>query len=48
MARRAIADTTRRVMAVSRFSNPATESALQAHGVHTLRADLADPAAQHT
>jgi nucleoside-diphosphate-sugar epimerase len=45
MARRAIADTTRRVIAVSRFSNPATEGALQAHGVHTIRADLADPAA---
>ncbi len=45
MARRAIADTSRRVIAVSRFTDEAAASALQAHGVDTIRADLADPAA---
>ncbi len=32
----------RRVIAVSRFSSSAAEQALQAHGVETLRCDLAD------
>ena len=45
MARRAIADPSRRVIAVSRFSDEGAAAALQAHGVETIRADLADPAA---
>ncbi len=45
MARRAIADASRRVIAVSRFTDPAAASALKAHGVETIGADLADPAA---
>lgn len=45
MARRAIADPSRRVIAVSRFSDTSAVAALQAHGVETVRADLADPAA---
>ena len=45
MARRAIADLSRRVIAVSRFSDESTAAALNAHGVETIRADLADPAA---
>ena len=45
MARRAIADGSRRVIAVSRFTDEAAASALNAHGVATIRADLADPAA---
>lgn len=45
MARRAIIDRSRRVIAVSRFSDPATALALEAHGVTVVRADLADPAA---
>ncbi|WP_373063439.1 NAD-dependent epimerase/dehydratase family protein [Gemmatimonas sp.] len=43
MARRAITDPSRRVIAVSRFTDPAAASALQATGVETIRADLADP-----
>jgi len=45
MARRAITDPSRRVIAVSRFTDPAAASALQATGVETIRADLADPTA---
>lgn len=45
MARRAIADRSRRVIAVSRFSDAQTAAQLEAHGVHVIRADLADPAA---
>lgn len=45
MARRAINDLSRRVIAVSRFTDPAAASALQATGVETIRADLADPTA---
>ncbi len=41
-ARRADAGTPRRVIAVSRFSSPAAERALQAAGVHTVRTDLLD------
>ena len=33
----------RRVIGVSRFSNPAEESKLNAHGIETIRADLLDP-----
>jgi nucleoside-diphosphate-sugar epimerase len=43
MARRASPE--RRVIAVSRWSSPAAEAALQASGIATLRADLRDPAA---
>lgn len=45
MARRAIADPSRRVIAVSRFSDERAAAALHAHGVETIRADLADPTA---
>jgi nucleoside-diphosphate-sugar epimerase len=45
MARRAIADPRRRVIAVSRFTDAVAAAALQAHGVETIRANLADPAA---
>ncbi|WP_411280654.1 NAD-dependent epimerase/dehydratase family protein [Gemmatimonas sp.] len=45
MARRAIADVSRRVIAVSRFTDDAAALALNTHGVETIRADLADPAA---
>ncbi len=45
MARRAIADPSRRVIAVSRFTDATAAAALHAHGVETIRADLADPAA---
>ncbi|QJR36413.1 NAD-dependent epimerase/dehydratase family protein [Gemmatimonas groenlandica] len=45
MARRAIADQSRRVIAVSRFTDASTGTALQAQHVETIRADLADPAA---
>ena len=45
MARRAIADPSRRVIAVSRFTDDRAAVALNAHGVETIRADLADPAA---
>ncbi len=44
MARRAIADPSRRVIAVSRFTDDRAAVALNAHGVETIRADLADPA----
>jgi nucleoside-diphosphate-sugar epimerase len=43
MAKRASPE--RRVIAVSRWSSPAAEAALQASGVDTLRADLRDPQA---
>ena len=43
MARRA--DPSRRVVAVSRWSDRATADALEAHGVETLAADLLDPRA---
>lgn len=45
MARRAIGDPARRVIAVSRFSDEHAAAALHAHGIETIRADLADPAA---
>lgn len=45
MARRAIADPSRRVIAVSRFTDGRAADALHAHGVETIRADLANPAA---
>jgi nucleoside-diphosphate-sugar epimerase len=45
MARRAIADRSRRIIAVSRFSDAAAAAQLEAHGVEVLRADLADPRA---
>ena len=48
MARRAIADRSRRVIAVSRFSDAAAAAQLEAHGVEVLRADLADPRAVAT
>jgi hypothetical protein len=43
MARRAIGDRSRRVIAVSRFSDASAAAQLEAHGVEVLRADLADP-----
>jgi nucleoside-diphosphate-sugar epimerase len=43
MAKRA--DPARRVIAVSRWTSPAAESALRSHDVETLRADLLDQAA---
>ncbi len=45
MARRAIADRSRRVMAVSRFSDTQAAATLRTHGVEVLRADLSDPRA---
>ena len=45
MAVRASRPGSRRVIAVSRFSSPGAESALQRAGVETLRADLLDSAA---
>ena len=45
MARRAIADGSRRVIAVSRFSDTAAASALEAEGIEIVRADLSDPRA---
>lgn len=45
MARRAINDRTRRVIAVSRFSDAGATAALESHGVETIRADLSDPQA---
>lgn len=48
MARRAIGDRSRRVIAVSRFSDAAAAAQLEAHGVEVLRADLADPRAVAT
>lgn len=44
MARRAIADPGRRVLAVSRFADARAAEALAADGVTVVRADLADPA----
>jgi len=44
MARRAIADRSRRVLAVSRFSDARVADALARDGVTVVRADLADPA----
>ena len=43
MARRAAPD--RRILAVARFSDPAVATALEAHGVEPIRADLLDRAA---
>ena len=45
MVRRAadVAGSTRRVIAVSRFSSPAVPDDLTSHGVEVIRADLADP-----
>jgi nucleoside-diphosphate-sugar epimerase len=48
MARRAIGDRSRRVIAVSRFSDASAAAQLEAHGVEVLRADLADPRALAT
>lgn len=45
MARRAIADRTRRVIAVSRFSDAAAATTLESEGVEVIRADLSDPRA---
>src|SRR5438874_5183003 len=47
MARRASdrAGVTRRIIGVSRFSNPDEEAGLQVHGVETIRCDLLDEAA---
>ena len=45
MARRAIGDPARRVIAVSRFSDPRAAERLQQHGVEIVRADLSDPRA---
>ncbi len=44
MARRALAHTSRRVIAVSRFSNEAVAQQLSAEGITIVRADLSDPA----
>ncbi len=44
MARRAIADPARRVLAVSRFTDARVADALARDGVTVVRADLADPA----
>jgi len=43
MARRALGNSARRVLAVSRFSDASVATALEATGVEVLRADLADP-----
>lgn len=48
MARRAMTDRTRRVIAVSRFSDATAAAHLEAHGVEVVRADLADPRAVAT
>lgn len=45
MARRAMADSGRRVIAVSRFSDDAVAAALAADGIDIVRADLSDPSA---
>ncbi len=45
MARRAMADTTRRVIVVSRFSDTAVVERLRAANVEIVRADLSDPRA---
>src|SRR5688572_24384236 len=42
MARRALGDSPRRVIAVSRFSDARAAASLEAHGVEVVRADLAD------
>ncbi len=48
MARQAIGDTRRRVIAVSRFSDDRSADALEAHGIDVVRADLSDPRAVAT
>lgn len=48
MARRALSDPTRRVIAVSRFSDESVARSLHEHGVEVVRADLADPNAVAT
>jgi len=47
MAARAVADAgvSKKVLGVARFSDPDARAALDAHGVETLRCDLADPEA---
>lgn len=45
MARRAIGDRARRVIAVSRFSDAGAAAQLEAHGIDVVRADLSDPRA---
>jgi len=47
MARRGsdLAGSSRRVIAVSRFSHPDDEAAFQAHGIETIRCDLLDETA---
>ena len=45
MARRAIEDNGRRVIAVSRFSDAVAADALREHGVEIMRADLSNPEA---
>lgn len=45
MARRALHDHTRRVIAVSRFGDAAAAARLESEGVEVVRADLADPRA---
>lgn len=45
MARRALADRSRRVIAVSRFSDAPTAASLADAGVEVVRADLSDPRA---
>lgn len=43
MARRALHDKSRRVIAVSRFTDPGAASALESFDIQTIRADLSDP-----
>lgn len=43
MARRALVDRTRRVIAVSRFSDAGAAAQLESHGIDVVRADLSDP-----
>lgn len=45
MARQAITDSSRSVIAVSRFSDPRVAAELESHGVQVIRADLSDPQA---
>lgn len=45
MARAALGDSPRRVIAVSRFTDAAVASSLSQHGVEIVRADLSDPRA---
>ncbi|MEO7521256.1 MAG: NAD(P)-dependent oxidoreductase [Gemmatimonas sp.] len=45
MARRALRNSSRRVIAVSRFSDPRAAAELEAHDVEIVRADLSDPRA---